>query len=56
MLDVIFTTRPMIFSPLPLPSVTYVDFEAAKAAPLSLQVHNCADLKVRPARAYALVP
>jgi len=46
MLDVVYTTRPLLFKPLALPVRTYVDFEASRAAPLALQVSNCADLKV----------
>lgn len=46
MLDTVFTTHPVLAPPLPLPSLLYLDFEVAKAAPLALQVHNCADLKV----------
>jgi hypothetical protein len=46
MLDVVYTTQPLLFKPLPLPHHTYIDFETSKAAPLALQVFNCADLKV----------
>jgi hypothetical protein len=46
MLDTVYTTRPVLAQPLPLPNLQYLDFEVSKAAPLALQVHNCADLKV----------
>lgn len=46
MLNTIYTTQPQLVKPLPLPKHTYIDFETSKAAPLALQVFNCADLKV----------
>jgi hypothetical protein len=46
MLDTVYTTRPVLAQPLPLPNLQYLDFEVSKAAPLALQVRNCADLKV----------
>lgn len=46
MLNTMYTTQPRLFKPLPLPHHTYIDFETSKAAPLALQVFNCADLKV----------
>ena len=46
MVDVVFTTQPVISPPMPLPVRSYVDFETSKAAPLVLQVSNCADFKV----------
>lgn len=46
MLDTRYTSRPMIAEPLPLPKQIYMDFEVGKAAPLAVQVFNCADLKV----------
>lgn len=46
MLNTIYTARPVLARPLPLPKLQYLDWEVSKAAPLALQVQNCADLKV----------